>query len=143
MTAPTALLDTAVPAYVYGNDHDFKRPCIEVMTAVSTGRLRAQASVEMIQELLFHRLRRTDRTTAVAQARDVAGSCALHSFDEAVMERMLDLVASHPQIRGRDAVHAATALEHGIPAIISPDTAFDGIPRLRRVDPRDLASLID
>lgn len=138
MSVPTALLDTAIPAYVYGKDHDLKQPCIDVMAAVSTGRLRAQASVEMVQELLFHRLRKVDRALALVQAHDAAEACLLHPFDEAVMERMFDLVAEHPRIRGRDAVHAATALEHGIPAIISPDTAYDDIPGLRRVDPRDI-----
>jgi predicted nucleic acid-binding protein len=135
---PAALLDTAVPAYVYGKDHPLKQPCVEVIAAATAGRFQAQASVEMVQELLFHRLRMSDRTRALAQTRDVAEACILHPFDQDVMERMFTLVASHPRIGGRDAVHAATALRHGIPAIISPDTAYDGIPGLRRVDPRDI-----
>ena len=142
MTVPTALLDTAVPAYVYGRDHPFRQPCIEVMSAVAARRLRAQASVEMIQELLYHRLRKVDRAIALAQSRDIADACLLHPFDQAIMERMFDLVASHERIRGRDAVHAATALENGIGTIISPDTAFDGIDGLERVDPRNIEEFL-
>lgn len=138
MTTPVALLDTAVLAYVFGNDHEFKQPCIMVMKAAQESRFRAHASVELVQELLFHRLRRTDRATAVAQARDTAEACVLHPFDEDVMSRMFELVTSNPRIGGRDAVHAATALRHGIPTIVSPDSAFDEIPGLPRVDPRRL-----
>ena len=92
----------------------------------------------MVQEVLYHRLRKTDRDRAVGQAQRAARLCVLHPFDQAVMDRMLALVASHPRIGGRDAVHAATALHHGIPAIISPDAAYDDVPGLRRVDPRDI-----
>lgn len=38
-------------------------------------------------------------------------------------------------MRGRDAVHAATALAYGIPVVASPDPAFDGVPGIRRLDP--------
>lgn len=142
MITPTALIDSAIAAYVYGVDHPLKQSCVDVITAARNGHFLAQASVEMPQELLFHRLRMTDRSIAVDQTRDMANTCLLHPFDESVMQRMFDLVASHPRISGRDAVHAATALHHGIGAIISPDTAFDDIPGLRRVDPRDLAGFL-
>ncbi len=135
---PTALLDSAVLLYPLGEDHPLRDPCIRVASACTSGRLYAHASIEMAQEVLFHRLRRTDRGQAAEQARRAANLCKLHPFDEAVMERMFALVATHPRIGGRDAVHAATALHHGIPAIISPDTAYDGIPGLRRIDPRDI-----
>lgn len=74
------------------------------------------ASVELVQEFLFHRLRRVARAEAVAQARDVADLCVLHSVD-------------------RDAVHAATALIDGFPAIVSPDRDFDFVVGLERIDP--------
>lgn len=142
MTPPVVVFDSAIFVYVLGTDHELRGPCVETLKAVTKKRLRAHASVESVQEILFHRLRRTDRTTALAQARDVARSCVLHPFDEAVMRRMFDLIASHARIRGRDAVHAATALLHRIPTIISPDAAFDGIDGLERVDPRDIEEFL-
>ena len=42
-------------------------------------------------------------------------------------------------LRGRDAVHAATALEHGLVTIISPDPDFDGAPGLTRIEPAALS----
>ena len=42
-------------------------------------------------------------------------------------------------VRGRDAVHAATALDAGFDTIVSTDRDFDGIPGLTQRDPRDSA----
>ena len=64
-------------------------------------------------------------------------NCTIFEFTEEVLLRSLALIRDHQTIRGRDAVHAATALTHGIETIISPDHAFDGIPGLRRQDPED------
>ncbi len=80
-------------------------------------------------------MRKTDRHTAVRQARDAATVCVLHDFDEAVLHRALELIAASDSLGGRDAVHAATALRHGLASILSPDQAFDGIVGLSRVDP--------
>lgn len=89
----------------------------------------------MVQEFVFHRMRRGDRRSAVRQARDVAALCVLHDFDSAVLRTALDLIADTEGLGGRDAVHLATALRHGLTMIISPDQAFDGIPGIRRIDP--------
>ena len=51
-----------------------------------------------------------------------------------MLEVSLGLI-QQTQVRGRDAVHAATALAYGIDTIASSDPAFDGIPGLRRIDP--------
>ena len=89
----------------------------------------------MVQEFVFHRMRRGDRRSAVRQANDVAGLCILHDFDGAVLRVALDLIAETDALGGRDAVHAATAVRHGLAIIISPDLAFDNVPGLRRIDP--------
>ncbi len=89
----------------------------------------------MVQELAFHRLRKTnDRELAVADAQDMSSLFIVLNFDNEVLELSLDLI-ERTSIRGRDAVHAATALAYGIETIASSDAAFDGIPGLRRIDP--------
>ena len=60
----------------------------------------------------------------------------LHRFDEGVLQTAISLVATST-VRGRDAVHAATAIRAGFDAIVTTDSDFDGIPGLRRIDPRD------
>ena len=57
-----------------------------------------------------------------------------------MLELSLDLIGRGPNVRGRDAVHAATALLFGIETIISPDPAFDGIGGIVRADPRAVAA---
>jgi len=89
----------------------------------------------MIQEVVHHRLRLGgDRQAAVADARDVMASMTILNFDREVLNLSLELI-ERTAIRGRDAVHAATALAYGIEKIASPDPAFDGIPGLVRIDP--------
>ena len=43
-------------------------------------------------------------------------------------------------VRGRDAVHAATALLAGFTEIVSADKDLGSVPGLRRLDPANLTS---
>jgi predicted nucleic acid-binding protein len=135
------ILDTAVPLYASGTDSGLLEPCAAVMEAVVWGRLKAYASVEMIQEFVFHRLRRSgDRSRSVADGRDLSEVVTILDFDAAVLHGAFELIEQLPSIRGRDAVHAATALVYGPPVIVTPDRAFDGVPGLRRLEPVELAA---
>jgi predicted nucleic acid-binding protein len=103
---------------------------------VMVGRGRGYASTEMIQEVVHHRMRRhDDRRLAILDGRDLMVGLSVLSFDHEVLALSLELIDRVPTVRGRDAVHAATAIAYGIETIASPDRAFDGIPGLRRVDP--------
>jgi len=42
------------------------------------------------------------------------------------------------EIKPRDAIHAATALENGIEIIVSYDRDFDKLEEIKRLDPRSL-----
>jgi uncharacterized protein len=140
----SVLLDTAVPLYASGGPSAHRQSCLEVMEAVVDGRIEAMASTEMIQEFVFHRLQRTgSRQRSVADARNLTEVTTVLDFGATVLDNALHLIEQVPGIRGRDAVHAATALVFGIPAIVSPDRALDGIPGLRRVDPSELAAFLN
>jgi len=132
------LVDTAVFAYALGGPHPQQEHCRTLVHRASAGEVVLHASVELVQEILHHRMRRTDRPTAIRQARDVSELCTLHAFGQPVLRGALDLVAT-TTLRGRDAVHAATALEHGLVTIISPDPDFDGAPGLTRTEPAALS----
>ncbi len=77
----------------------------------------------------------TTKETAVRQGRFAGRACVLHPFDEQVLTQALDLISA-TEIRGRDAVHAATAAVAGLGTIVSTDPAFDAV--MRRLDPADL-----
>lgn len=143
MTRPARLVDTAVFAYALGGDHPLRRPCQAILAAAGDGRLELHASVEMVQELVFHRMRKTDRHSAVGQARDAAILCVLHDFDRAVLTRTIELIDTTARLGGRDAVHAATALQHGLDTVISPDAAFDVVPGLTRLGPETALDAAD
>lgn len=130
-------VDTSVLAHALGDRHPERAPARRVVELAASGAVVLHASVEMVQELLHHRMRRTDHEAALRQTHAAAELCVLHAFDTAVLSRALELVASSAA-RGRDAVHAATALLHGLPTILSSDPDFDLVPGLTRLSPADL-----
>lgn len=91
-------------------------------------------SVEGGQEFLFHRLRWTTRDRAVAEFDHGERMIVGHAFDVDILRSSRDLIATG-YIRGRDAVHAATALCAGFDAIVRCDADVDGIPGPARLDP--------
>ncbi|MHA6693654.1 type II toxin-antitoxin system VapC family toxin [Homoserinimonas sp. A520] len=134
------LVDSAVVVYALGADSPWRQSCRRLLVQAGQQHFRAYASVEMVQELVHHRLRRSgDRAASAQQGRYVSSLFTLLNFDREVLDLSLDLIERLPMIRGRDAAHAATALAYGIDTIVSPDRAFDGIPSITRLDPSDLA----
>ena len=136
MIENAVLLDASVVVYALGEANPRREPCRALLQAAASGEFRAYASVEMVQEVVHHRLRKLgDRRIAGADGRSVSAICTLLFFDREVLDLSLELIERFPTIRGRDAVHAATALAYGIERIASTDPAFDGIPGLTRLDP--------
>ncbi len=136
MSARPLFLDTSVVLLALGGQHPAREACRAVLHGAADGRYRLHLSVEGGQEFLFHRLRRTDHETAMREFDDVDAMVTWHPFDIDVLHTSRDLVGGG-HARGRDAVHAATALRAGFTSIVSCDTDFDGIPGLARIDPAD------
>lgn len=131
------LYDTAVFVYAVGRDHRYREPCRAIVRAARDGRLGGEASVELVHEYAHILLRRTgDRPRAAREARAVWRLCSLHEATIDDLRRAIQLFEAHA-LGGRDALHAATALNRGIPHVLSPDRAFDGVTGLERVDPVD------
>ena len=134
------LYDTSVFVYARGGEHEYREPCRAIIRLAAQGALAGEASVELIQEYAhILRKRGVSGTDVREQARDVAALCLLHDCTEEDLRLALNLMANHPALRVRDAVHAGTALRRGISVILSPDRDFDGIPGLERLDPHDAA----
>ena len=128
-------LDATIILLAAGEPSTAQHACRSFLEAQAASGSTLHMSVEGVQEVLFHRMRMVDRGTAVAEARDVQEMVVLHRFDEGVLQTAISLVATST-VRGRDAVHAATAIRAGFDAIVTTDSDFDGIPGLRRIDPR-------
>jgi predicted nucleic acid-binding protein len=141
VTVPRVFADTAVLALAIGGEHEQRASCRTLLAAATAGQVEVHVSVEALQELLFHRTRRAGRDAAVADVRDCMRVCRLHSFDSTVLARGVDLVAT-THLRGRDAVHAATAMLHGFTEIVTTDADFDGLPELVRLAPDEAVSRV-
>lgn len=127
-------LDSSVLLLAAGAAHPLQGACRAIVDEVATGRARGHVSVEAVQEFVHHRMRRDD-PRAVPAARAISRFCVVHPFDLAVLDGALALMAAG-SARGRDAVHAATALQAGFTEICSAASDFDNVPGLARVDPR-------
>ena len=101
---------------------------------MQAGDVQLHLSVEAIQEFVHHRMRRSSAAEAVAAARAIRESSILHAFDDEVLGQALSLIELTP-IRGRDAVHAATALNAGFTSIVTTDSDFISVPGLRALSP--------
>ena len=131
----TALfVDSNVLLHAAGGPHAHRQPSRRLLTAVQAGDVQLHLSVEAIQEFVHHRMRRSSTAEAVAAARAVRESSILHAFDDEVLGQALSLIEL-TSIRGRDAVHAATALSAGFTSIVTTDSDFISVPGLRALSP--------
>lgn len=131
------LYDTAVFVYAVGSEHPYRQPCRAIVRAARDRRIRGEASVELVHEYGHLMLRRHgDRSRAANEARAVWRLCTLHDATVDDLRRAVQLLES-TGLGGRDAMHAATALNRGIAHVLTPDRAFDGVPGLTRVDPAE------
>jgi uncharacterized protein len=130
------LYDTAVFIYAVGKEHPYRDPCRRIVAAARDGAVAGEASVEVVHELAHVLVRRGgDRASALRLAGAAAELARLHEFAPTDLPLMMALLADHAALDVRDAVFAATALNRGIPLILSPDRGFDEVPGLDRVDP--------
>ena len=128
----------AVAMYAVGTESPYRSACAALLRLAGDGEVVLEASVELLQEFLHVRSRRTgDRAEAARATRDLAEIVHLHEVGAADSRRAVDLFAAVPQLDALDAVHAATALNRGIEVIVSADRAFGAVPDLRRLDLRD------
>ena len=136
---PAFFVDASVPLLALGGESPRKRESMALIAAATEGRCALHVGVEVIQEVVFHRMRRTDRSRALAQGREIAALAVVHPFDEDILRRSLLLIET-TSIRGRDAVHAATAMAHGFDAIVTTDRDFAALPGLDALDPGSVVS---
>jgi predicted nucleic acid-binding protein len=128
-------VDSSVLLLASGAAHPGRVGAVAFLEGASRRGDAIHLSVEAIQEVAFHRLRRgVPRGTTLDEIERLRAAAVVHPFDEEVLARALLLMrATH--LRGRDAVHAATAILAGFGEIVSSDRDFDSVPGLRRIDP--------
>lgn len=127
-------VDPAVLLLAVGGEHELRSRCRALLESAAEGLVQLHLSVEGGQEFLFHRMRVAGREAAVQEFDQLERLVIWHPFDLDVLRSARDLI-SRGHVRGRDAVHPATALAAGFDAIVSTRRDFDGIPGLARREP--------
>lgn len=129
-------VDTSVLLLASGAADPRREECQQFLRRCTAPDVLIHVSAEAIQEFVFHRMRRVERRTALAETERIRSASTVHAFDGAVIDHMLRLLAV-TGLSGRDAVHAATAIVAGFDQIVSVDRDFDGIPGLSRIGPAE------
>lgn len=129
----SVFVDSSVVALALGGAHERRQDCRDLLAATTQG-VQVHCCVELVQEVLFHRLRRGPRQAVVDQAYRLIEGFTLHDFTAAILLQSVRLTET-TVVGGRDAVHAACALEAGFDQIVSVDRDFEGVPGLRRLTP--------
>ncbi len=131
------VLDTTILVHAVGADHRLAGPSRRLVEAIGEGRVQATTTAEVIQELVQVRARRRDRRDATRLGRAYAELLSpLLTVDEHDLLRGLRLFERHSQLGAFDAVLAAAAIARDAEALVSADTAFRAVPKLRYVDPQ-------
>jgi predicted nucleic acid-binding protein len=129
-------LDSNIFLYAVGTEHPEKAPCRKLLELVAGGHLEAVTSSEVLQEVLYVRLRRGNRAEAlesVGRIRDLMDEILPVTGEDVLAA--CDLLGRHPALDAREAVHAAVALRNRISTIATVDRDFEAIPGLRRLSP--------
>jgi len=133
--------DSNIFLYAMGSEHPEKAPCRKLLELVAKREMEAVTSSEVLQEVLYVRLRRGDRIHAIDSVRSIhelmGGTLPVTSAD--ILDAC-EILGQHPGLDTRDAVHAAVAKRNAIAMIVSIDKGFDGLKGLHRLTPAQAAA---
>ncbi|MGH8900988.1 MAG: type II toxin-antitoxin system VapC family toxin [Egibacteraceae bacterium] len=122
--------------FVYAATDDPRRkPCLELLGVVATGRLEARTAVNVIEKLWHIELRGRPRIRPGVTRRIYELFTPLLPITDDILRAALSIDA--PKLGSNDRVIVALCRAAGIQTIISNDHGFDGVPGLQRIDPLD------
>ena len=128
------LVDSNVRVYLVGAEHRHKVDAQRLLDGLIASEERLVADVAVPQEIL-HRYSAIARPDAITPAFDAV----LEVVDEVLPITLVEVEEARRVVLGgyglsaRDAIHVAVMRAHGIPRILSFDTAFDGFPGVEQV----------
>ena len=127
-------IDSNVPMYLVGADHQNKYRLLEVLEPLIRGGERMITSVEVFQEIL-HRYTAINRRDAIGPAMDSLQRLAdeVLSFSMPEIHRARTLINTVQNLSARDALHVAVMQGAGVTRILSFDGGFDLCPGIERV----------
>jgi hypothetical protein len=135
----THFIDANLIMYSLGGPHPLRDPCKKILEKIKSRIILAVTNTEVLQEILYRYFSIRRSTLGEIAYQSLVQMCTqifpvtLHETD-----RALELLKKYKNITSRDAIHAATMINHEIKEIISTDPHFDLIPDVKRIDPSRL-----
>ncbi|MDD5435155.1 MAG: type II toxin-antitoxin system VapC family toxin [Nitrospira sp.] len=128
-------LDSNIIMYILGSPHPLKTPCLRVLEKIRSSKIKVCTNTEVFQEILYryYSIGKKDHGHIACELlKDIADPILSVTHEDII--KAISLLNNHP-IPVRDAIHAATMLNHNIRHIISTDTHFDILPEIIRINP--------
>ena len=128
-------VDSNVPMYVAGQQHQNKQPAQRFLEKVRRGSIEACTSTEVLQEVLYRysALRRLDVARRVYDL-FVQVCPTVLPVTLADTDRAKELLCSGGRVSARDAMHVAVMLNNDVEQIATFDQGFDSIHGVRRIE---------
>ncbi len=128
------LVDSNIPMYLVGAPHPHKANAQRLLEKLITDRQSLVTDAEVLQEIL-HRYVAIDRRDAIQPAFDALLGIVdqVLVVDGTVVQRAKQIVLGYRQLSARDAVHLSVMEQNGIERILSFDSGFDAVPRIKRL----------
>jgi predicted nucleic acid-binding protein len=136
-------LDTNIFMYAAGKPHEFKEPCVSILSKVQSGELSAAIDTEVIQEILYryHHINLADKGLVLAwNIMDIGLNVFPVTEKEIEISLYLYQQYNKSGVSPRDVIHVAAMMGEGLDKIVSVDKHFDIIEEVDRIDPFDLRS---
>ena len=129
-------IDANIIMYAIGSPHALRESCIATLKKIKNGAIQVVANTEVLQEILYRFYSIKRFTQAEAAYHSTIEICKeILPVTRHDMDLALELMKKYTSITSRDAVHAATMINHEIKDIISVDPHFDLISDVRRIPP--------
>ncbi len=136
-------LDTSLFVYAMTREHTMRESSRELFSLLPKRGIRPDVSVELLRE--YVQLRTSGgvtRTQALSESNSVVALCNVHALTPELMQHSLRLFNDIPALDVFDAIHAATALNNLVDAIVSTDPVFDSVEGLYRIEPHEAVSAL-
>jgi len=127
-------IDSNIPMYLIGRAHPHKDGAQRLLEGAAIAGERLVTDAEVLQEIL-HRYDALRQRQWIQPAFDALLGVVSEVLpvELADLERAKNLLLPSRRLSARDALHLAVMQRHGIAAIMSYDTGFDGLAGVRRL----------
>ena len=130
------LVDANIFMYAAGRASPQRDPCRNVLQRIAAGEEDACTDAEVLQEILhrYHALRIPEIGFSLVDSVVRLGLPVLPVAEEDVL-RARQLMAHHPRLSARDAVHLGVMQGRRLDRVLTYDRGFSAVPWVERVEP--------